>query len=98
MSRNRTNSTLHPWLKGTRVHTNAVQRIPFAPKTRRTRDVVSRAGVEGVPIPELQDHLLIAKGYLPKYSGLPLSHFEQSLALSKREVANLRRKGRYWKG
>lgn len=89
-------STLDPWLAGTRVHHRPVVAVIKAPKTTPTRPVVYESRVEDVPTRELQDHLLIEKGYLPKYSGLPLDHFLDSRAVSKEDRQRLKRKERYW--
>ena len=90
-------STLNPWLAGRRVHQQEVEVVLGRDEPRRNRDVIYRgAASERVPIPELQDHLLIEKGYLPKYSNLPLQHFIESRRLSPREARNMRRRKRYW--
>jgi len=69
-------STLNPWLRGTQVRKKRVTTVVAAPKRRVTRDVAfTQGGPKRIPVPELQDWLLIRKGYLPKYSGRPLEYF-----------------------
>ena len=72
-------STLDPWIAGRRVHGRVVSVVLGASKKRVTRDVLYQdGGQKRVGVRELQDHLLVEKGYLPKYSYLPPSHFAKS--------------------
>lgn len=89
-------STLDPWLAGTLVHHRRVVAVIKAPKSVPTRPVVYASSAKDVSTRELQDHLLIEKGYLPKYSGLPLDHFLQSRMVDAKERKRLRQKERYW--
>lgn len=94
MSRASKESTLSPWLEGTKVHIKSVAGVGGRGEKRRNRDVVYRGGTaERVDIPELQDHLLLAKGYLPKYSTLSLEELAQS---SGRNLRNLKQQQKYW--
>lgn len=87
-------STLSPFLTGTRVHAKSVTGVAGRGEARRERDVLYRNGsAENVSIPELQDHLLLAKGYLPKYSGMSL---EELAASTGSNLAALKKKAAYW--
>lgn len=71
-------STLSPLLTGTVVDAKTVARVQGAPKSRRTRDVVFHDGTsKRINTQVLQDDLLIAKGYLPKYSGKDAEYFQK---------------------
>jgi len=98
-------STLSPWITGTRVHHKQVDGIAGRGERRRNRDVIYRGGTaERVDIPELQDHLLLNKGYLPKYSGIPLAELLRSQMKAKgvpkkeqqRIIKNAKARQRYW--
>jgi len=76
MARGRT-STTEPWLAGTGYQGRTILAVTGAGRGRATRDVALKGGVKRVPVPILQDLILVEKGYEPKYSGLTLAEVEK---------------------
>lgn len=69
-------STTNPWLAGTPYKGAAIRRVE-GERGRVTRDVVIGQKKVRVPVPVLQDMLLVEKGYEPKYSGKTLEEIQK---------------------
>lgn len=70
------NSTLAPWLVGTRYRGDRIEAVSYSNRRAVTRVVTVGGKNRRLPIPVLQDLLLLEKGYEGKYSGLSVGELQ----------------------